>query len=159
MRISFSLGVFLLLAVLAALAGGQFVGGEWYQGMQQPAWNPPAPLMAVVWAVYYVLMAVSAWMVWEAMRGLAATSLGGWLLQLLLGVGWSWIYFGLHRPGWALGVMSLWLVTGVLVFAGFRSIRVEAGRLMLPVVAWLGFSWLLNLVQWFMNGGGFGSIF
>ena len=41
-----SLAVFLLLAVAAAVAGGMFIGGEWYQQMQQPFWNPPAPLMA-----------------------------------------------------------------------------------------------------------------
>lgn len=154
-----SLGIFLLLAVAAAVAGGQFVGGEWYQSMQQPAWNPPAPLMAVLWAVYYVLMAVSAWMVWEAMRGLATAALGGWLLQLVIGIAWSWAYFGQERPGWSLGIMGLWLALGFVLLLRFRAIRPETGRLMLPVVAWLAFSWLLNLVQWLMNGGGLDSIF
>ena len=58
-----SLAVFLLLVVIAAAVGGQFVGGDWYQGINQPSWNPPAIVMASVWAVLYVLMAVSAWMV------------------------------------------------------------------------------------------------
>jgi tryptophan-rich sensory protein len=107
----------------------------------------------------YVLMAVSAWMVWETMRSLAVAALSLWVAQLLLSVCWSWMYFGLHRPGWALGVMTLWLALSVLVFRAFRPIKAQAANLTLPVVAWLAFSWVLNLVQWHMNGGGLGSFF
>jgi len=89
-----SLAVFLLFVVIAAAVGGQFAGGEWYQAMNQPSWNPSAVVMASVWAVLYVLMAVSAWMVWDTMRGLARVALAWWGLQLLLSIVWSWMYFG-----------------------------------------------------------------
>jgi tryptophan-rich sensory protein len=154
-----ALAVFLLLVVIASAVGGQFTGGDWYQAMNQPAWNPSAIVMASVWAVLYVLMAVSAWMVWETRRGLARVALGWWGLQLLLGICWSWMYFGLHRPGWALAIMSLWLPVVVIVIKTFRSIKTEASSLMLPVAAWLLFAWVLNFVQWYLNGGGIGSIF
>lgn len=154
-----SLGLFLLIVVIAVVVGGQFTGGEWYPAMQQPAWNPPALLMAPLWAVVYVLIAVSGWMIWETMRGLAVAALTWWAAQLLLSVCWSWMYFGLHRPGWALGVMTLWLVVSVLVFRSFNPIRAQAAKLTLPVMAWLAFSWLLNLVQWNLNGGGLKSFF
>lgn len=154
-----SLGVFLVVVVIAVAVGGLFTGGDWYQQMNQPAWNPPAIVMASVWAVLYVLMALSAWLIWDSMRTLAAIPLGWWGLQLLLGTCWSWLYFGLHRPGWALPVMSLWLVAVIIVVKTFRPVRPEASNLMLPVAGWLLFSWLLNLVQWNMNGGGLGSFF
>lgn len=153
-----SLGVFLVLVTLATAVAGQFTGGEWYQAMQQPAWNPSAVVMASVWAVLYVLMAVSAWMVWEARRGLAAVALGWWGLQLVLGIVWSWTFFALHRTGWALVVTALWLFAVLLVIKTFRSIKPEASSLMLPVAAWLLFFLLLNFVQWRLNGGGLGSI-
>ena len=154
-----SLAVFLLLVVIAAATGGQFVGGDWYhQLMKQPAWNPPAMLMASVWAVLYVLMAVSAWMVWDAMRTLARNALAWWGLQLVLSIAWSWVYFGMHRVGWALAVMSLWLLGVIIVIKTFKSIKPEASSLMMPVAAWLLFSWALNFVQWHLNGGGIGSI-
>jgi tryptophan-rich sensory protein len=115
-------------------------------------------LLASVWAVLYVLMAVSAWMVWETMRGLARVALAWWGLQLVLGVLWSFVFFGLHRVGWALIVMSLWLLAVLLVIRNFRSIRLEASSLMMPVGAWLLFAWVLNFVQWHLNGGGIDSI-
>ena len=153
-----SLSVFLLLVVAAAVVGGQFVGGDWYQSMIQPAWNPSAMVMALVWAVLYVLMAVSAWMVWETMRSLAKTALSWWGLQLLLSVVWSWLFFGLHRVGWSLGVMGLWLLAVLITIKAFRSIRLEASSLMMPLAAWLLFALALNFIQWQLNGGGLQSI-
>ena len=154
-----SLAVFLLLVVIAAAVGGQFVGGEWYQAMLKPSWSPSAMVMASAWAVLYVLMAVSAWMIWDAMRGLARVALGWWGLQLLLSICWSWMFFGLERVGWALGVISLWIPVVVIVIKTFRPIKQEASTLMLPLAAWLIFLWVLNFFQWNMNGGGLGSIF
>ncbi|MDX2428708.1 MAG: TspO/MBR family protein [Xanthomonadales bacterium] len=154
-----SLAVFLLLVVIAAAVGGQFVGGEWYQFMLKPSWSPSAMVMASAWAVLYVLMAVSAWMIWDAMRGLARVALGWWGLQLLLSICWSWMFFGLERVGWALGVISLWIPVVVIVIRTFRPIKQEASTLMLPLAAWLIFLWVLNFFQWNMNGGGLGSIF
>ena len=126
--------------------------------MNQPSWIPPAMLMASVWAVLYVLMGVSAWMVWDARRGLAAVPLAWWGLQLLLSICWSWMYFGLHRPGWAQAVMTLWLIVALIVVRIFRPIKIEASTLMMPVAAWLMFSWVLGLVQWLLNGGGLASL-
>jgi len=154
-----SLSVFLLLVLAAAAVGGQFVGGEWYQAMNQPDWNPSAMVMAAVWAVLYALMAVAAWMVWEAMRGLAQTPLAWWGLQLLLSVVWSWMFFGLHRVGWSLGVMVLWLLVVLITIKAFRPIKLEASSLMMPLAAWLLFTLALNFNQWVMNGGGLSSIF
>ena len=79
-------------------------------------------------------------------------------LQLLLGICWSWMYFGMHRPGWALAVMSLWLLAVFFTIKTFRPIKPQAFNLMLPVAGWLLFSWLLNLVQWHLNGGILSSV-
>ena len=154
-----SLAVFLFLVIVTAAVGGQFVGGDWYFTMSKPAWNPSAMLMASIWAVLYVLMAVSAWMVWDSMRELARVALGWWGLQLLLNIGWSWMFFGLHRIGWALAVISLWLLVVVIVIRTFRPVRQEASVLMMPLAAWLIFVWVLNFYQWHLNGGGPGSVF
>jgi benzodiazapine receptor len=154
-----SLAVFLLLVVIAAAVGGQFVGGDWYQSMNQPVWNPPAIVMASVWAVLYVLMAVSAWMVWDTVRGLARVPLAWWGLQLLLGICWSWMYFGLERIGWTMALMTVWILAVFMVIISFRPIRKDAAGLMIPLLLWLLFIEVLNLVQWLINGGGIGAFF
>ena len=153
-----SLVVSCLLVIVVVAAAGQFTGGVWYQAMNQPSWNPPAILMTLVWAVSYVLMAVSAWLVWCARRSLAAGVLVWWGLQLLLSIAWSWVYFGLHRPGWALAVLGLWLLAVLVVIRVFRPMVILASNLMLPLAGWLLFLWLLNFVQWQLNGGGLETI-
>ncbi|MBT8069096.1 MAG: tryptophan-rich sensory protein [Xanthomonadales bacterium] len=149
-----SLSLFLLLAMIAAAVGGQFTGGEWYQAMRQPPWSPPAVVMALVWALAYVMMAVAAWMVWDTRRGLARVALAWWVLQLLLGIGWSWVFFGMHRPGWALVVLAAWWLVVLVVIRTFRSVKTAASRLVGPVAIWLLFCWVLGFVQWRLNGGG-----
>jgi len=153
-----SLAVFLFLVVVAAAVSGQFVGGDWYYLLFKPSWTPSAMVMASVWGVLYVLMAVSGWMVWDAMRGLARVALGWWGLQLLLSIGWSWVFFGLHRIGLSLIIVSLWLPVVLIVIRAFRPIKPEAASLMMPLAAWLVFVWVLNFSQWHMNGGGLGSV-
>jgi len=154
-----ALSVFVSIVVLAVAVGGQFVGGDWYhQVMKQPSWNPSALVMASVWAVLYVLMAVAAWMVWDAMRGLAQAALGWWGLQLLLSVAWSWTFFGLHRIGWSMAVMGSWVLVALVTAKSFKSVRVEAYSLMLVVVIWLLLMLGLNFNQWLINGGGLSSL-
>ena len=154
-----SLAVFLLLVIIAAAVGGQFIGGDWYYVLFTPSWTPSAMVIASVWGVLYVLMAVSAWMIWDTMRGLARVALGWWALQLLLSISWSWMFFGLHRIGFSLAIITLWLPVVVIVIRTFRPIRPEAASLMMPLAAWLVFAWALNFFQWHMNGGGLGSVF
>jgi len=154
-----SLAVFLFLVVIAAALGGLQTGGEWYQAMVRPSWTPPAMAMAAAWAVLYVLMALAAWMTWDTVRGLASAALGWWGLQLLLGIAWSWMFFGLHRIGWALGVVLLWLLAVAAVIKTFAPLKPAAAMLMVPQAAWLAFMAVLNFYLWHMNGGGLGSIF
>ena len=154
-----SLTVFVLLVVLTAAMGGQFSGGDWYASLYKPGWAPPAWMMAPAWSLYFLLLAVSAWLVWCADHPRRETSLYYWLGQLVFSVAWPWLFFGLNRPGWALGCMSLLIVTAFLTWMNFRSIHTLAANLLMPVLAWLGFVWVLNLTLWLLNGGGMGSVF
>jgi benzodiazapine receptor len=98
-----SLVVFLALVAAAALIGGQFQTGAWYEALRKPAWTPPDLVFPIVWSALYVMIAVAGWRVWRAPAGRTRTiALALWGGQLVLNAAWSWIFFGLHRPGWAL---------------------------------------------------------
>lgn len=154
-----TLVLFIVIVLLAVAMGSQFGASDWYLAMQQPSWNPPASALVVAWSVVYVLMATSAWMVWDSAQSVAGKALVWWLLQLVASVVWSWLYFDLHRIGWAMAVMGLWLLLSLITVKTFRAFRLEASSLMMPVAVWLIFSLVLNFTQWHLNGGGLGSIF
>jgi benzodiazapine receptor len=153
-----ALAIFIVIVVLAVAVSTSFPGGEWYQAMSHPWWNPSAIVMASVWAVLYVLMAVSAWLVWDTLRSLIHVAFAWWTLQLVTGVAWPWLFFGMHRIGWAIAVMGFWLLLVLITAKSFRSIRPAASSLMLPLAIWLLFTLVLNFIQWRLNDGGLQSI-
>lgn len=154
-----ALVVFIAIVVLTVAIGSQFGAGNWYLAVNQPAWGPPSMLLVVAWSVVYVLLAASAWMVWDVAQSAAYKALVWWFLQLVTSVVWSWLYFDLHRVGWAMAAMGLWLLLSLLTTKSFRQFRLEASSLMMPVAVWLMFALALNFTQWRLNGGGLDSIF
>jgi tryptophan-rich sensory protein len=106
-----------------------------------------------VWTTLYVLMAVAAWQVWntEHPRRKLAASL--WVVQLLFNGAWSWLFFGLHRPGVAMFELAMLVGLVVLTIWMFRAIRPLAAWLMVPYLVWISFALALNVALWRLNGG------
>jgi len=72
----------------------------WYATLEKPPFTPPNWLFAPAWITLYLLMAISASIVWQ--RGLenrpVRTSLVIFLIQLILNALWSVVFFGLQSP-------------------------------------------------------------
>ncbi len=147
--------VFILVCLGAAGLGAVATTPEidgWYKSLDKPTWNPPSYIFGPVWTTLYVMMAIAAWLVWRQ-AGCAAARLPLTLfaIQLGLNVAWSWIFFGMHQPGWALveiGLLWLAILATTLLFI-HRSRA--AGGLMLPYLAWVSFASLLNFAIWRLN--------
>ncbi|MEE8494963.1 MAG: TspO/MBR family protein, partial [Xanthomonadales bacterium] len=145
-----SMAGFLTLVVFAAAIGGGFEAGEWYYSMNKPAWTPPPWFFAPLWAVLYVMMALAAWQVWLTGHYSRLGALIWWMIQLLLNVAWSWLFFDLHRLGWAWLELGLLIGVVVLCIRAFHLLSKSAAYLMMPYLVWLIFSWVLNLATWTM---------
>jgi tryptophan-rich sensory protein len=164
MRSFLVLVLFLLICFGAAAFGGQFTPGEWYAALAKPSWNPPAWAFAPVWTLLYAMMAVAGWLVWrsgerapvrsasEAVQGPSRSlALAVYALQLVLNGAWSWLFFGLHRPGLAFAeIVLLWLAILATVVLFWRR-KPLAGALLLPYLAWVGFAAALNFSLWRLN--------
>jgi len=150
--------VFLATVAFIALVSSLFVPGEWFAGLRKPPWHPPLWVFAPVWAVLFFWMALAASMVWSSGHRLSQRALAWWFLQLLLIGAWFWLFFGLHRTGWALAEMAALLVSIKITIGLFRRVKPLASNLMFPCLVWVSFTWCLNLAIWLMNGGGIESI-
>jgi tryptophan-rich sensory protein len=137
---------------LGAIATTPEIAG-WYRTLAKPSWNPPDYVFGPVWTTLYVSMAIAAWLVWKpAGFTAAATPLSLFALQLALNVAWSWVFFGMHQPGWAFfEVLVLWLAILATTVAFFRCSRIP-GYMMLPYLAWVSFAAALNFCIWRING-------
>ncbi len=150
------IGLFFWLAVTftAAWTGSWFQPGEWYAGLIKPTLTPPAWIFAPVWTLLYALMAMAAWLVW-CRYGVANAigPLGLFLGQLALNALWSFLFFGLQRPGLALlGIVTLWLAILTTIIAFWRS-HPPAGLLLLPYLLWISFATYLNFQLCRLNTG------
>lgn len=150
-----SLVVFIVICFAAAAIGSMATSssvGTWYADLNKPAWNPPNWVFAPVWSALFLLMAISAWMVWNSPGGGKVNlALAGFFGQLGLNVLWSVLFFGLQQPGIAaIEIVVLWLsILAVSVLFYFHS-RLAAA-LLVPYLVWVGFATVLNWCIWQLN--------
>ena len=142
----------LVLCFATAGIGAMFPPGQWYEGLMKPAWNPPNWIFGPVWTVLYAMMAIAAWLVWKR-HGFSAAAfpLAIFIVQLVLNAGWSWLFFGLHRPDVAFfEIIILWIAILATMVLFWRLDRL-AGVLLAPYLAWVSFAAVLNFTLWQLN--------
>jgi tryptophan-rich sensory protein len=120
--------------------------GSWYDGLAKPSWTPPGWVFGVVWTALYAMMATAAWLVGRCglHRGAVRLALGLYAVQLLGNLGWTWLFFGQHRPDLALLELGALALLVAATAESFRRVRSLAGTLLLPYLGWVGFAWALN---------------
>lgn len=124
----------------------------WYATLRKPPWTPPNWIFGPVWSLLYLGMAVAAWLVWRrAGFSGARLALTLFAVQLVLNVGWSALFFTLHRPGVAFGEIVLLWVLILATLLSFWPLSRAAGWLMMPYLAWVGFAAALNFAIWRLN--------
>lgn len=123
----------------------------WYPTLRKPPGTLPQWVFGPVWTTLYVLMAVSAWLVWRDYRWGARAALFIFLAQLALNVAWSGIFFRARRPGFALfEILILWLAILFTIFV-FYPLNAVSACLLLPYLLWVTYATYLNFGIWRLN--------
>jgi translocator protein len=139
----------MVLAVFAtATLGGLSTADSvstWYPTLAKPSWNPPDWVFGPVWGVLYVLIAFAGILLWRRRQIPGAKlALAFYAVQLLANGLWSYLFFGLRRPEWALGDIAVMLLAiAGTILAGWRLSRTAAG-LLVPYLLWVAFATALN---------------
>ena len=128
--------------------------GAWYFALKQPAWKPPDYAFGLIWSTIFTLCAFSAASAWTHAET-PARKRRLWVLFLLngaLNMGWSLLYFKLHRPDWALGEWVLLWLSVLSLVPGLRSYGRMAPWLNVPYLVWVSAAGLLNWQTLVLNG-------
>ena len=135
------------IATLVGAAGGILTEiGPWYRGLRKPAWQPPDWAFAPAWTLIFALATTAAVLGWYAAPAPRARALmvGLFLLNAALNMAWSWLFFRLHRPDWALiEVALLWASILALILLLWPASH-YAGLSLAPYLAWVSFASFLN---------------
>jgi len=150
-----------LLVSLAACFVAGFTGSiftrvaipNWYALLQKPVFTPPDWLFAPVWFLLYVLMGISAFLVWR--KGIkefhVREGLIIFVIQLVLNILWSYAFFGLKSPLWGLVVIvPLWTAI-LLTMINFYRVSKTASLLLLPYILWVSYATALNFSIYLLN--------
>lgn len=164
-----------IVSIAAALAAGgissvfAMSAMEEYGALKQPPLAPPSWLFPVVWTILFVLMGVSAARIYIIGRqdrsggtvrcgddsnigGQAACALRIYLVQLILNMLWTPLFFTLNLRLAAFVLLVMLLITVIVMTCRFFKLDKVSGILMLPYIAWLLFAGYLNLGTYILNG-------
>lgn len=133
----------------ALLTMGQM---EIYPALTLPPLAPPSFLFPVVWAILYILMGVSAYLVYMSSSPSKTSALILYGIQLLVNFVWPLLFFNLQNYLVSfLWLVLLWVLTLAMVIA-FYKIKPAAGLLQIPYLLWITFAGYLNLAIYLLNG-------
>jgi translocator protein len=143
------------IGILVAGIGGMLTEvGPWYKALKAPKWKPPDWAFGPVWTVIITMAVISGVLAWHQAHDANAKN---WLMisfgvNCTLNIAWSWLFFKLKRPDWALiETCFLWLsIVGMM--AATYPISTTATLLLLPYLIWVGIASVLNWVTVKMNG-------
>ncbi len=150
----------LIVAVVVSLSAG-IIGSiftspaipGWYAALQKPVLNPPGWVFAPVWTILYILMGISLFLIWRegVKKKEIKTAIIIFFVQLFLNASWSFVFFGMKNPGWALvNIISLWLIIITMTIL-FHKINKKAAYLLIPYIIWISFASYLNYAIWILN--------
>lgn len=143
------------LALVTASVGGTItVLDSWYYGLKQPGWAPPDYMFGVIWTVVFSLIALAGAQVWQKAptRRDLEISLGLFALNGFLNLAWSFLFFWMRRPDFAIYELTVfWLsITALIAFCGRFSKL--AAALLIPYLIWVSVAGVLNYQVVQMNG-------
>jgi tryptophan-rich sensory protein len=147
-----SLAVTLFIGIVASLFTRPQING-WYSLLNKPVFTPPSWVFAPVWTCVYILIAVSAYLVWIRRDGSTdyLTARMVYIMQLALNFAWSIIFFGLHSlVGGLLVIILLWMMI-LLNIRWFGKLSKMASWLLMPYFLWVSYAAILNYSIFTLN--------
>ena len=134
-----SIFFFVILAlILGGLSSSNTGDDLWYQSLIKSELNPPGFVFGIVWPVLYLLMAISAYRVYDSVAQL-------FFVQLFFNTIWSWLFFSFHLTLIALFDIWLLLFLNIKIFLVLYREDKLSSILYIPYVIWLLFASYLNL--------------
>lgn len=122
-----------------------------YEKLIQPSLAPPGWVFPVVWTILYILMGISAYLIYIADSIYRVPALKIYAVQLVVNFFWSIIFFNLEMYLFAFIWLLLLLVLIVLMIISFSKVNKIAAFLQIPYLLWVAFAGYLNLGIYLLN--------
>jgi tryptophan-rich sensory protein len=131
-------------AVTGAL--GTDVRSLWYAALDKPSWQPPGWAFGPAWTTLYTLIAVGSARTLDRIddEDERRSYVAALTTNLVLNVGWTWIFFTAKRPRWALAEILVLEASTLDLIRRSAKIDPASAWLLAPYAAWTAFATTLN---------------
>ena len=147
-----SIGIALFVGGLSALLTSGSMG--LYEEIIIPPLSPPSWLFPVVWTILFILMGISAAMIYNDRKASMAqkkSALYTYALSLIVNFFWSIIFFNLRAFFFAFIWLILLLYLIINTILKYHKIRPLAAYLQIPYAIWVTFAGYLTFAIWYLN--------
>lgn len=117
---------------------------EWYPTLEKSSLTPPGMVFSIVWSVLYLLMGISAGLVWSTRTVYSWVLVLLFILQLALNLLWTFCFFYMKSPMLGFVVLVVLFMLVVLYVAGCYTQRKWSAIINIPYLLWLLFAGYLN---------------
>ena len=148
------------LSILIALAVGGLAAFitrnsmDLYEEIITPPLAPPGILFPIVWTVLYVLMGISAAMIYKSRAESykdVLSALTTYASSLVVNFAWSIIFFNLKAFLLAFIWLLFLLYLVIRTIVSYKPINRVAAYLQIPYAVWVAFAGYLNFAIWILN--------
>jgi tryptophan-rich sensory protein len=136
------------VSVLVMVLGGYLtrLNMSWYATLVQPAFTPPSWVFSIAWTIIAIAATISAIIVYRNKQPQTNRKLifGLFIINAILNNLWTYLFFVLHEPVYALveaGLLTV--VTWALIYLLWQKYK-TAALLLLPYGLWLFLALYLN---------------
>lgn len=147
----------LIISLLISLGVGALSGFltsssmDTYKALIKPPLSPPGFIFPIVWTILFVLMGISAYLIYMSDSPQKSKALTIYAIQLIVNFFWSIIFFNMQMYLFAfIWLVALW-VWIVFMIVNFYKINKTAAILQIPYLLWVTFAGYLNLMVYLLN--------
>lgn len=152
----FKLIISIVICQLAGVIGAIFTMDSiptWYATLNKPSFNPPNWVFGPVWTLLYLMMGISLFIIWkeDLKNKNVKSAFIIFMIQLLLNIVWSIVFFGMQSIPGGLGIIVLLWIMILFTILKFMKISRMAGILLIPYLLWVSFATFLNFSFFKLN--------
>lgn len=148
-QLAISLAISLGTGFLSGLV--TMLGMENFKKANKPPLTPPDFIFPIVWTLLFILMGISAYMIYRSDKQGKSKALIVYGIQLLVNFLWPIFFFNFSAYLFSfIWILLLWLLI-ILMIKLFYPIRKTSALLQIPYLLWVTFAAYLNFGVYLLN--------
>ena len=143
--LSISLGVGLLSSILTSSSMNI------YENINKPNLSPPSITFPIVWTILFILMGISAYLIYISKSPNKKNALKIYATQLIINFIWPLLFFKAQNYFISfICLIILWILI-LFMIINFYNINRLSGLLQIPYIIWVTFAGYLNFMVYILN--------